>query len=111
MQRRLLDRTSKEADPRQEVRPSLGRMRPWLEQRPIGWTLAGSHGGRVLYDHHRPVAAARLSREAHVLTLLYADGGSTSATGVGLGAADDVATELGLTPGGTSLDIVRFWWR
>jgi hypothetical protein len=44
------------------------------------------------------------------MTLLYADGGSTSETGVGLQTANDVATELGLTPGGTSPDVTRFWW-
>ena len=65
----------------------------------------------MFHDGHRPVAAARLPREGNVLTLLYADGGSTSAPGFELGAAVDVATELGLTPGGTSADGVRYWWR
>jgi hypothetical protein len=65
----------------------------------------------VFYDHHRPVAAARLRQEGNVLTVLYADGGSASATGLEPGAAADVATELGLMPGGTSRDGVRFWWR
>ena len=65
----------------------------------------------MFYDSHRLVAAARLPREGDVLTLLYADGGTTSATGFELGAAAAVATELGLTPGGTSRDGVRYWWR
>jgi hypothetical protein len=73
--------------------------------------VAGSQGGQVFHDTHRLVAAARLPREGNVLTLLYADGGSTSAPGFELGAAVDVATELGLTPGGTSADGVRYWWR
>jgi hypothetical protein len=65
----------------------------------------------VFHDSHRPVVAARLPREGNLLTLLYADGGSTSAPGFELGAAADVATELGLMPGGTSADGVCYWWR
>lgn len=68
-------------------------------------------GGNVYDDGHRLVAAARLRADGTLLTILYADGGSRSATPDDAAAAADIATELGLTPGGTSTDGVRHWWR
>jgi hypothetical protein len=65
----------------------------------------------VYDDGHRQVAAARLRPDGTLLTIQYADGGSRSATSVDAADAAEIATELGLTPGGTSTDGVRHWWR
>ena len=62
-------------------------------------------------DSHRQVTAARLSAASDELTILYADGGTPSATQIDPAVADEIVTELGLIPGGTSGDGVRHWWR
>ena len=61
-------------------------------------------------DRHRQVVAARFAARSDVLTIFYADGGTTSSTGIDSEAANTTATEAGLLLGGTS-DGVRHWWR
>ena len=62
-------------------------------------------------DRHRQVAAARLVPASDELTIVYADGGTTSSTEIDSDTAKETVTELGLLRGGTSDDGVRHWWR
>ena len=62
-------------------------------------------------DSHRHVTAARLKPVGNVLTIIYADGGSQSASTIDPEDAKEIVAELGLIPGGTSGDGVRYWWR
>jgi heptaprenylglyceryl phosphate synthase len=65
----------------------------------------------VHLDRRRQVAAARLAPASDELTILYADGGTTSSTEIDSETAKKTVTELGLLLGGTSDDGVRHWWR
>ena len=62
-------------------------------------------------DRHRQVVAARLAAPVDELTIFYADGGTTSSTGIDSETANTTVTDLGLLLGGTSHDGVRHWWR
>jgi hypothetical protein len=69
--------------------------------------VEGSQGGprgRVFRDNHRLIAAARLPREGNVLTLMYADGGSTSGARLRTGRSCRCCRRAGVDPG---RDIVR----
>ena len=53
-------------------------------------------------DTHRQVAAAWLAPARDELTIFYADGGTTSSTGIDSDTVNTTVTALGLLLGGTS---------